>query len=166
MTQPADTLPTVRAAWAPRYTLLALSFLAIFICYMDRVNISVAIIPMAAELGWQKSTQGYVLSSFFIGYLATQIVGGRLSDRFGGKVVLGAAVLFWSAFTMLTPIAALLGFTALLTARIGMGAGEGVAFPAIYTLFGRALPDLERSRAIATVLSAMPLGNVLAVLTT
>jgi MFS family permease len=30
-----------------------------------------------------------VLSAFYFGYLLTQVVGGALADRFGGKTVLG-----------------------------------------------------------------------------
>ena len=71
--------------WQRRYTLVGLCFCATFVCYIDRVNISVAIIPMADEFGWNVETQGTVLSFFFIGYLLTQIVGGRLADRYGGK---------------------------------------------------------------------------------
>ncbi len=74
--------------WSRRHLVVFLSFLSVFICYIDRVNISVAIIPMAEDLGWSLGTQGTVLSSFFVGYLLLQIVGGRLADRFGGKVVL------------------------------------------------------------------------------
>ena len=37
------------------------------ICYADRVNIGVAILPMKAELGMDKSTEAMVLSSFFWG---------------------------------------------------------------------------------------------------
>src|SRR4051812_31638499 len=92
--------------WPRRYTLVLLSFAAVFICYIDRVNISVAIIPMAGQLGWNPQTQGLVLSAFFVGYLATQVIGGRLADRFGGKVVLGVGVLSWSFFTLVTPWAA------------------------------------------------------------
>ena len=137
--------PTQRLSqyWPRRFTLVALSAAAVFICYMDRVNMSVAIIPMAKDLGWDPATQGTVLSAFFVGYLATQILGGRLADRFGGKVVLGIGVLSWSLFTLVTPFAAFGGFTALLFARIGMGVGEGVTFPSIYSLFGRWLPKTE-----------------------
>ncbi len=152
--------------WPRRYTLVLLSFAAVFICYMDRVNISVAIIPMSRELGWDPKTQGLVLSAFFVGYLATQVIGGRLADRFGGKVVLGVGVLSWSAFTLLTPWAAFGGFIALLVARIGMGVGEGVTFPSIYSLFGRWLPKEESSRAIGVIFSAIPLGSVFALLIT
>ena len=52
------------------------------------------------------STQGRVLSAFFVGYLLTQVLGGRLADRFGGKIVLGIGVLSWSLFTLITPFAA------------------------------------------------------------
>lgn len=152
--------------WPRRFTLVLLSAAAVFICYMDRVNMSVAIIPMAKDLGWDPKTQGTVLAAFFVGYLATQVLGGRLADRFGGKVVLGIGVLSWSLFTLVTPFAAFGGFTALLVARVGMGIGEGVTFPSIYSLFGRWLPKAETSRSIGVVFSAIPLGSVFALLIT
>lgn len=157
---------SLREYWPRRYTLSGLCVVAMFICYMDRVNISIAIIPMSKELGWSPDIQGTVLSSFFIGYLLTQIIGGRLADRFGGKLVLGIAVLIWSVFTFITPFAALAGFTALILARIGMGAGEGVALPAIYSLYGRWLPRNEGARAIGATFSAIPLGIVFGLLVT
>jgi ACS family sodium-dependent inorganic phosphate cotransporter len=152
--------------WLQRYTLIALCFAAVFICYVDRVNISIAIIAMKDEFGWDKTTQGWVMSSFFGGYLFTQIAGGLLADRFGGKPVLATGVIFWSLFTALTPPAAFGGLAALLVARIGMGLGEGVAFPSIYALFSRWVPMGERSRSVGLVFSAIPLGVVFAQLTT
>ena len=35
-----------------RLKVIGLTILAVFICYIDRVNISITIIPMAKELGW------------------------------------------------------------------------------------------------------------------
>jgi len=154
------------ARWPRRYHVVFLSFLAVFICYIDRVNISVAIIPMAADLGWNMQTQGLVLSSFFIGYLLLQVVGGRLADRFGGKVVLAAGVLLWSLFTILTPPAAMLGLGVLIVTRILMGMGEAVTFPSLYALFSRWVPLTERSRAIGLANSGIPLGSVCALVFT
>ncbi len=154
------------AAWPRRYTLVLLSFLAVFVCYIDRVNISVAIIPMSQQMGWTPEAEGRVLSSFFVGYLLLQVVGGRLADRFGGKMVLGAGVLSWSLFTMLTPPAAYSGFAALVAARILMGMGEAVTFPSIYTLYSRWMPLTERSRAVALANSGIPLGTVFALIVT
>ncbi len=154
------------AGWQRRYTVVALTVAAVFICYIDRVNISVAIIPMAEHFGWDPSTQGLVLSSFFVGYLLTQIVGGRLADRYGGKIVLGLGVLAWSLFTILTPPAAFLGLAALLLCRVAMGLGEAVTFPSFYALYARWVPLRERSRAVAVSNSGIPLGTVFALLVT
>jgi ACS family sodium-dependent inorganic phosphate cotransporter len=143
-----------------------LGFLSVFVCYIDRVNISVAIIPMAAELGWTPQTQGTVLSAFFVGYLLLQVVGGRLADRFGGKIVLAAGVLFWSLFTVLTPPAAFLGLGVLLATRIAMGMGEAVTFPSIFSIYGRWVPLEERSRAVGLTNSGIPLGTVFALVVT
>lgn len=153
-------------AWRKRYTLVGMCFFATFICYIDRVNISVAIIPMAEHLGWDREVQGRVLSAFFVGYLLTQILGGRLADRFGGKVVLGTGVLLWSLFTALTPPAAFLGLGVLFVARIAMGMGEGVTFPSAFTLISRWVPPAERSRAVGLNNSAIPVGTVFALLVT
>jgi ACS family sodium-dependent inorganic phosphate cotransporter len=152
--------------WPKRAHVVFLAFLAVFICYIDRVNISVAIIPMAEDLGWDMEKQGTVLSSFFVGYLLLQVVGGRLADRHGGKVVLGAGVLVWSLFTMLTPPAAALGFTLLIMTRIAMGMGEAVTFPSIYSLLSRWVPLTERSRAVGLINSGIPLGIIFALVIT
>lgn len=42
---------------------------------------SVAVIPMAADLGWSPSDRGLVNSAFFWGYSATQIPAGWVSTR-------------------------------------------------------------------------------------
>jgi len=152
--------------WPRRYLVVFLAFASVFVCYIDRVNISVAIIPMAEDLGWSLQTQGTVLSSFFVGYLLLQIVGGRLADRFGGKVVLGTGVLLWSLFTILTPPAAWVGITMLLLVRVAMGMGEAVTFPSIYSLYSKWVPLKERARAVGFTNSGIPLGTVFALVVT
>ena len=42
---------------------------------------SVAVIPMAADLGWSPSDRGLVNSAFFWGYSLTQIPAGWVSTR-------------------------------------------------------------------------------------
>lgn len=155
-----------RSAWPKRYTLVGACFCAAFICYIDRVNISVAAIAMTEEFGWSETIKGLVLSSFFVGYLAMQVAGGWLAHRIGGKLVLGFAVIWWSVFTILTPAAAFISLTALIITRIALGVGEAAAFPASFALFSKWVPPTERSRAIAILLSGAPLGTVAALLTT
>ena len=148
--------------WRQRYNLVFLCFCAVFVCYIDRVNISVAIIPMAEQYGWGAGVQGLILSCFYFGYMVTQFLGGWLADRFGGKVVLAIGVVWWSVFTILTPPAAALGIAMLITVRVLMGMGEGVTFPSIYSLYGKWIPTAERARSMALTNSGIPIGQVAA----
>ena len=59
-----------------RFRVIFMSFLAVFICYIDRVNISVAIIPMQEQFGWSESQVGIIFSSFYLGYIFTMTFGG------------------------------------------------------------------------------------------
>ncbi len=72
----------------------------------DKVNISVAIIAMSRDFGWSPTVSGIVQSSFFAGYMATQIPGGYIISRLGGRRVLPAGVSLWSLATAATPIVA------------------------------------------------------------
>ena len=49
---------------------------------------------------------GILLSSYFYGFCMTQLFGGYLSGRFGGKHVFGVATLISTIATLLCPIAA------------------------------------------------------------
>ena len=146
--------------WGRRHTVMLLCFLALFIAYTDRVNISVAAVAMREQLGWTQTTKGLVLSAFFIGYMLFMIASGWLASRYGGKRVLAAAVVIWSVFTLLTPWAAIHSIAVLVAVRIGLGIGEAAVAPATFELFGRWVPQSERTRAVSGFLSAIPCGQV------
>ena len=151
-------------AWPRRYTVIALLALATAICYIDRVNISIAIIPLARERGYDTAATGLILSSFFWGYIGPQMLGGWLADRFGGKRVLTVGVLLWSLGTFLTPAAAELSFGALLAMRALLGLGESVHFPTVHSLAARWTIAAERSRAISSYVSGVSFGTAVALL--
>ena len=136
------------------------------IAYTDRVNISIAAITMQEALGWTDTYKGIVLSSFFVGYIFFMVIGGWLANRFGGKVVLGTAVVLWSIFTILTPFAAAISGTVLIAARILLGAGEAVAPPALFNMMAHWVTAGERSRAVSFVSSGATVGALIALLTT
>ena len=154
------------AETSKRYAVVGLCFAAVFVCYIDRVNISVAAIAMQSEFGWTETTKGLVLSSFFVGYMLTMAVAGWLADRFGGKLVLGLAVIWWSLFTVLTPWAAYASFAMLIAARVALGLGEAATFPASYGMFARWVPVNERARSISLLASGIPIGTLFALVTT
>ena len=90
------------------------------------------------------------------------LAGGALANRYGGKVVLGLAVVWWSLCTMLTPPAALVSLPLLVVARIALGLGEAAVFPASINMIGRWVPPLQRSRAVALLASMINIGSVFA----
>lgn len=167
MTGTETTATTIAGTkrWPRRYTMVALCFGAVFVCYIDRVNISVAVLAMQEEFGWSETVKGFVLSSFFIGYMLFMAPAGWIANRIGGRIVLGLAVLWWSIMTIFTPAAVFLSLPILILARIAMGLGEAAMFPSAYSIFSRWVPPSERSRAVALLLSGIPLGTLFALTT-
>ena len=143
-----------------RFRVVFLSFLAVFICYIDRVNISVTIIPMQKQFGWSEFQTGFIFSSFYFGYMITMIVGGYLADKYGGKRVLGYCLIIWSIFTIITPYFAYLGIWWLVFIRILMGLGEGITFPSWHAIYARWIPFKERTRAVAFTNSGIAAGTM------
>lgn len=45
-------------------------------------------------------------AAFLWGYMATQLLGGRLADRYGGKRVIAGAIAFFSIASVLPPLLA------------------------------------------------------------
>ncbi len=46
------------------------------------------------------------MASFFYGYILTQIPGGLLAQKFGGRWVFGVGIAMTAVLTLLTPLAA------------------------------------------------------------
>jgi MFS transporter, ACS family, solute carrier family 17 (sodium-dependent inorganic phosphate cotransporter), other len=159
----APAIPNLGAlAWPRRYTVAILFALATALCYVDRVNISIAIIPLARDKGYDAAARGLILSAFFWGYLWPQMPGGWIADRLGGKRVLAVGVALWSLATFCTPVAARLSFGLLLFTRVILGVGEALNFPAVHSLVARWIPISERARAISLHFSGTALGTIVA----
>ena len=73
---------------------------------------------------WDKPLQGLVLGSFFWGYIVTQMPGGWLASRFGGKRVFGWFMFLSSVATLLSPVAARNSPYFLIVLRVIVGVGQ------------------------------------------
>ncbi len=142
----------------------ALLQVAFVLCNMDKVNMSVAVIPMAHELGWNALSRGLVSSSFFWGYTLTQLPGGYIATKIGGAQVLAAGVALWSFGTLIAPPAAQAGIFWLCATRVLVGLGEGVAPSAATTVLARLMPPNERSRAVSLVWGGLDVGSAVGLL--
>jgi MFS transporter, ACS family, solute carrier family 17 (sodium-dependent inorganic phosphate cotransporter), other len=85
-----------------RYFVVMMAFFGLFNVYALRVNLSVAIVAMTEnrtiehengtksyeqDFPWDSKQKGYILSSFFYGYLCTQVIGGVIAAKIGGNMV-------------------------------------------------------------------------------
>ena len=96
-----------------RWGILGLLFLISVVTFLDRINIAVAGKQMSESLGLSDLEFGAIFSAFVVGYALFQVPGGWLGDRLGHKKVLVTALLLWSIFTALTPLAAVSPLVAL-----------------------------------------------------
>jgi len=104
---------------------VALLSLSVFINYIDRGNLSIAAPMLKDELHLSGSQLGILLSSFFWTYGIFLVLSGWLVDRLNATWVMAFGFLLWSAATGVTGF--LHSFTAMLVARLFLGAGESVA---------------------------------------
>lgn len=77
-----------------------------------------------AEFDWSEETQGIILSAVFWGYVLTQVPGGLLAEKYGGKYVLATGMMLSAVCTLLTPPIARMGATYLVIARFFIGLGQ------------------------------------------
>jgi ACS family sodium-dependent inorganic phosphate cotransporter-like MFS transporter 5 len=79
-----------------------------------------------------------VLSSFFWGYVITQVPGGQLAKRYGAKITLLISMILCSLVNLLLPIFAKYGdWPAIVAVRMVSGFCQGVIFPSTHTLLAR-----------------------------
>ncbi len=144
------------------YAILVLLFLVTALCALDRVAMSVAILPMGAEFEYTESTKGLISSVFSLGYMVGLIPSGLLGTFSSPKNTLSWGVLLWSLAQMATPFAAYTSVPILLCSRFFMGVAEAVAIPTVQTFIARWVPDAQRSLVLGLVLSGLQVGNVAA----
>lgn len=104
----------------------------IFICvinYIDRASLSFAINRIDQEFHFTESQNGLLLGAFGIGYVFSTFVVGILADKYGAKLTLGIAALFWSMATLLIGFAQ--DIHTLIFARVLLGFAEGPIFPCL-----------------------------------
>jgi MFS family permease len=103
----------------------------LFVAYLDRINLSIALPSLSEELGFTGSgfamTSSWVLTTFLIGYAGANIFGGILTRKAEPKMIVISLMAVWSVATLLTGLIGSL-FT-LLAMRAILGVSEGIYWP-------------------------------------
>ena len=145
-----------------RWFLVFWLFVLSAVSYLDRVNFSIAVGPIADAFRLTDVQLGPVFSAFSFGYALFQTVGGRLADRFGSRRVLTAGVFWWGIFTALTALVPANIFGALLfliAVRFLLGAGEAIIYPAANQFVARWIPVRERGIANGLIFAGVGAGG-------
>ncbi|XP_031549271.1 vesicular glutamate transporter 1-like [Actinia tenebrosa] len=160
-----------------RYLVAFLALLGFANVYALRVNLSVALVAMVTnhtifrhghwieiepEFSWSPQLQGIILSAFFYGYIITQLPGGVLAIKFGGRNLFGFGVFCTSVLTILIPLAARWNVGILIALRILIGICEGVVYPANHAVWSKWAPPLERSKLTTISASGSYFGTLIA----
>ena len=109
-----------------RFTQAWLICLGFLISFGIRCNVGVATVKMTSkdtetgvpEFTWTPEMVGWVDSSFFWGYIITQIPGGFLAARFSPTMLFGAAIFGSSCLNLLLPGAMLVSPYAVMFIRV------------------------------------------------
>lgn len=148
-----------------RYIITVLMLLGTAIMYIMRSILSVTILSMThketGQFDWNSREQGLVLSSFFYGYIITQLPGGMLAKRFPAHHVFGFAIGICAILTLLTPVMAM-DLPSMILIRVVEGLVLGVTFPATMGILSRWSPVMERSRMTMICNAGIYFGTVIA----
>ncbi|KAH8340020.1 hypothetical protein KR067_006338, partial [Drosophila pandora] len=142
-----------------------LLFLGMMINYFQRVNISAAIVPMtqstagAPSYEWNVSDKSLILSSFFWGYVVSQVPAGLLAKRFGAKLVLGVSTTVGGILCFFHPMAAESGVKSVCVLRVITGLVQGSVYPCVHTLLAKWVPRTERGFLTTGIYSGAQFGT-------
>jgi MFS family permease len=137
---------------------IVLCFCANVICFMDRVNISIAAPFIMQHYGWSENQMGVIFSAFFVGYVIFMIPGGIVADRYGPRKVLAGGVAFWSLFTFLTPFFPRIWSISM--CRFLIGTGQSANYPGINNFIAHQVPPSHRAKVQGFTLSGNMVGAV------
>lgn len=114
------------------------------------------------EFAWSKEVQGFVLASYFYGYIITQVPGGWLSAKYGGRKVIVVSNLVASFLTITAPWFARYHYLALSFIRFLIGLAHGAFWPAMSAIFVYWAPAKDRTKMLGSSTSGAWMGNIIA----
>jgi len=141
-----------------RIRILPFLFVLYVICYLDRVNISIAALTMNQDLAITSKQFGLLTGIFFIGYFLFEIPSNLLLHKIGARIWIARILISWGF------IATLNGFVQnvhqLYWARFLLGLAEAGYVPGVCLYLTYWFPKREQARAIALFLLGLPVSSI------
>lgn len=126
-----------------RFLVLGTAFSVSFLLYLHRFMLTYAQQYIREDLRLSHAEIGWCQFAFFITYALAQVPSGRLSDRFGPRMMLAIYILVWSGFTVCMGLVG--GLFTLLAVRAAVGLGQAGAYPTCAVVVGKWSPFRVRA---------------------
>ena len=139
--------------------LLPFLFIVYIINYIDRTNVAYAAIGMSRTLGFSDRVFGLGAGIFFVSYVALQIPGTMMVERWSARRGIALIMVAWGFLTMLTALVQ----TApqLYGARLLLGAAEAGFFPGVVVFLSHWFIREDRAKAGSNFMAAIPLSFII-----
>jgi MFS family permease len=156
---PEDASVAARAYRKVFWRLLPFLMLCYAASYMDRVNIGFAKLQMQQDLGFSETVFGLGSGVFFLGYFLFEVPSNILMHRVGARVWIARIMITWGllsgAFIWVRNVPAFYGL------RFVLGLAEAGFYPGVILYLTYWFPARWRGRAIAVLMSAIPISSIL-----
>jgi ACS family tartrate transporter-like MFS transporter len=139
--------------------LLPFLFILYITNYLDRTSVAYAALGMSRDLGFSDRVFGMGAGIFFVSYVALQIPGALLVERWSARRMISATMIAWGSLTALTALVHTPG--QLYFARFVLGAAEAGFFPGVIVYLSHWFIRADRAKATSNFMGAIPLSFVI-----
>ena len=156
---PETSWPSEAQGWYVTIVLL----LGFTFSFVDRQVLNLLVEPIRADLGLTDTQisllQGF---AFVVTYVSLSVPIGRMVDRFNRMRIMTCGILVWSATTIACGLSRT--YVQLLTARMGVGAGEAALTPAAWSVLADYFHPDRLARPISVYLMGPYIGAGIAMI--
>lgn len=141
-----------------RWLILIVLCLSTLVLVIDNMVLTVAIPPLATDLGATAQDIQWILDSYILIFAGLLLTAGSLSDRFGRRKVMIIGLALFGAASLAATYAA--DPTQLIVARAIMGIGGALIMPSTLSILITVFDEEERRKAMAAWSAVAMLGLI------
>jgi sugar phosphate permease len=139
--------------------LMPVLLVAFCIAYLDRINIGLAKLQMASDLGFSDAVYGFGAGIFYLAYAVCEVPSNLIMYRVGARRWIARIAVSWGLVSMCmlfvhTP-------TSFYALRLLLGVAECGLFPGIILYLTQWYPAHRRGKIIAIFMAALPLSGLI-----
>jgi len=141
------------------WRLMPLLLTVFVIAYVDRINVGLAKLQMANDLGFSNTVYGIGAGIFYLAYAIFEVPSNLIMHRVGARRWIARIAITWGLVSMsMLFVHTAVSFYAL---RLLLGAAECGLFPGIILYLTYWYPAHKRGRMVAMFMAALPLSGLI-----